>query len=340
MIEFKSTRSYSRFNDPRVGFDRVAVPCEIRVDPLTGTRSRIAHLGIPPRSKGGLPSSLSENASAIFAPPLVSQVTPTFPRDFPDLPEARITRGRSVLFPNLNPYDTHSPVVAIGERTYVEGDSLDPADLTDALILLRQFFSRLPPRVAASGVVGWNLLPAAGSSIPHPHLQAIASGRTPDRQRQERLGELRHTRRTGGDFWEELVASERSGPRWLGSRRNWSAMMAFAPKTIIPDALVVHRSAASLLDAGDAALGGLADWVCRLAAAHHAEGIYSFNLILHPTGPPTGRPSRLRARFLPRISVVESTHSSDLFWVNLGTDEGLAALTPEEWTQTIRPRLG
>jgi galactose-1-phosphate uridylyltransferase len=254
-------------------------------------------------------------------------------------PEGRLARGRCVLFPNLNPYEVNSPVVAIGDRPYVEADQLDSQDVTDAFCLMREFFARLPARVAASGVVGWNFLPAAGSSIPHPHIQALASGRTPDRQKRERRGELRYQHRAGTPFWTDLIAAEKKGPRWLGARRNWSAMVAFAPRSVVPETWLVHRAATSLLDASNAALGGLAEWVVRLAAAHHAEGVYAFNLILNPTAAQRGLPSRLRARFLPRVYVVEPIHSSDWVWVNLGTEEGLTSITPETWARTVRDRL-
>ena len=337
MIRFKSTVALSSYNDPRTNFSSTDLPCEIRTDPLTGSSTRIAHIGMPPRMHLELPSILREKAPPIFSPPLVHQVTPTFPEEL--IPEGRLTRGKCVLFPNLNPYEVNSPVVAIGDRPYVEADQLDAQDVADALCLMQEFFSRLPPRVAASGVVGWNFLPAAGSSIPHPHIQALASGRTPDRQRRERRGELRYQRRTGTTFWTDLVAAEKGGPRWLGSRRNWSAVMAFAPRTVVPETWLIHRSATSLLDASEVAIAGLADWVVRLAEAHHSEGVTAFNLVLNPTAPLRGTASRLRARFLPRVSIVEPINSSDWVWVNVGTEEGLASITPESWADVLRNQL-
>lgn len=337
MIEFRSSIGYSTFADPRNGFAPVESPCEIRVDPLTGSHTRIAHMAMPPRLHRGIPEIVREKAPPVFSPPLVDEVTPTFPASV--VPEGRMKRGRSTLFPNLNPYEVWSPVVAVGDRAYVEAPDLDAGDVGDALALLRDFLARLPKRVAASAVVGWNFLPASGSSIPHPHIQAVASNRLPDRQRRERRGELSHAR-GGGDFWSELVEVERRGERWLGSRRRWSALVAFAPRSVVPETLLVHDRVGHLLDASDATLGGLADWLCRLAAVHHEEGIYSFNVIINPGGPQRGAPSRLRARFLPRVYIVEPTFSSDLFWVNLGTEEGVTPLLPEDWAATVRARLG
>lgn len=336
MIEFRSSAGQTQFNDPRRGFEPVAVQTELRIDPLTGAAGRVAHLGFSTGDRT-LPEVVRQNAIPVFCPPMVHEITPTFPPDV--VPEGRLVRGRSVLFPNLNPYEVYSPVVAVGDRPYVEPDGLATEDVADALALLRELFGRLPSRVAASGVVGWNYLPAAGSSIPHPHMQAIASGRTPDRQRQERRGELRYIRRNRGSFWDDLVAAERGGPRWLGASRRWSALAAFCSRSVIPETWLVHRSATDLVTASDAALSGLAEWACRLAAAHHAEGVSAFNLIIHPVGRLRPPPSRLRARFIPRLALVEATSSSDVFWIQMGTEEGMCAVFPEEWAATLRARL-
>ncbi|MCE2529380.1 MAG: hypothetical protein J4G11_05880 [Acidimicrobiia bacterium] len=69
-------------------------------------------------------------------------------------------------------------MVTIGDRSLVEPNDIYPESVSDALAIMREFFRDVQsPR--DQGVLGWNFWPASGSSIPHPHIQAVASGRLP-----------------------------------------------------------------------------------------------------------------------------------------------------------------
>ena len=337
-IRFESTNSVSRYLDPRAEFSPAEMPIEIRVHPLTEHTTRIAHIGMPPRNEYQLPEEINAAQLPIFAPPLVTQITPKFTEQ--GLQE-RYARGSSVLFPNLNPYDELSPVAAVGDRPLVEPTDLDPRDVGDALALMRDFFRDVDsPR--DRGVLGWNFWPASSSSIPHPHIQAAASGRIPDRQRAERVGEELYRDENSADFWDDFLAAEREGPRWLGEAGGFAAVVDFAPMSVVPETIVVPVDGDPwhLQESTDAQLDAVAKWMCRLAAAHASLGVSAFNGLLHPTAPDDGRPSRFRARFIPRVYVVEPLHSSDWTWVQMGTGEGLTSIVPEEWAASLRKTLG
>ncbi|MDE0377391.1 MAG: hypothetical protein OXK16_15725 [bacterium] len=336
-VVFESRKSVSHYLDPRREFAPAEKPIDIRVHPLTGHTTRVAHFGIPPRQEYVLAEEIKAAELPVFAPPLVTQVTPKFTDE--GLQE-RYTRGRCVLFPNLSPYDELSPVATIGDRPLVEPNDLVPEDVADALALMREFFRDVrSPR--DRGVLGWNFWPASGSSIPHPHIQAVASGRLPDRQRAELLGEERHHVEHESDFWDDFLAVERDGPRWLGEMGGFAAVADFAPMSLVPETVVVPVGGDPwhLQEATDAHLFGMAAWMCRLAAAHTALGVSSFNGLLHPTAPGDGKPSRFRARFIPRVYVVEPHHSSDWTWIQMGTNEGLTSIVPEEWAESLRKVL-
>ena len=337
MIRFESRKGVSRYLDPRNDFAPAEVPIETRVHPLTGHTTRLAHIGMPPRDEYSLPEDIAAAELPIFAPPLVTEITPKF--DEPGLQE-RYERGNSVLFPNLNPYDELSPVAAIGSRTLVEPDDLDPGDVSDALALMRDFFRDVDsPR--DRGVVGWNFWPASSSSIPHPHIQAAASGRLPDRQRAERDGEARYHAENGSTYWADFVDAERGGARWLAEADGMAAIVEFAPVSVVPEVIVVPTTDDPwhLQEATDGHLDALAGWLCRLSAAQTSLGFMSFNVLIHPTAPDDGIPTRLRARFIPRVFVVEPLHSSDWTWVQAGTGEGLTSIVPEEWAGSLRAAL-
>lgn len=137
------------------------------------------------------------------------------------------------MFPNLSPYDHHSAVVAIGDRHPDGPGDLRPEDVADALTLAAAYLTLLPRR-ERNGAVGWNYGPAAGSSVPHPHLQVVASSRLSEAQAREQQAEARFAARTGRSFWAELLSAEAGGPRCLGGAAGWSALVAFAPRGCFP----------------------------------------------------------------------------------------------------------
>ena len=94
-----------------------------------------------------------------------------------------------------------------------------------------------------------------------------------------------------------------------------------------------------LQEATDGHLAAFADWLCRLSKAQTSLGFMSFNVLMHPTAPDDGIPTRLRARFIPRVFVIEPLHSSDWTWVQAGTGEGLTSIVSEEWAESLRGAL-
>jgi len=333
MIGFESTVVTSTFLDPQNDYARKELTIEHRRDPLTGSYSRVADY-MSPRAPEEVPDSVREAAIPIFAPPLVHRVTPRFPEVIDG--DGRLQRGSSVLFPNLNPYDEYSPVVAIGERTLVEPGDLSATDVADALCLMRDFFARLPEDRRV-GLVGWNYLPASSSSIPHPHLQGISSFRPPGRLAAEYAGESAYRGDYGSDYWDDLVAAERDGPRWLGAADGWIRLMAYSSRSAVPESLLVSDGISDMQAASDDDLQGLAAQLVALATAHHAAGFASFNMALHPTAPVPG--SRLRARYIPRTYIVPKISSSDQTWLHLGSEEGLCLCLPERFATMLRDHL-
>ena len=332
MIQFESTPVTSTFLDPQNDYEPRSITIEHRSDPLTGEHTRVTDY-IPPMEAQELAEAVVDAVIPIFAPPLVEQITPQYPED---VAAGRLTRGRSVLFPNLNPYDEFSPVVAIGDQPLVRPGDLAVVDVADALCLMRDFFGGLPSGKRV-GLVGWNYLPQSSSSIPHPHMQAIASHRVPQRLASEYETENAHRSAHGGSFWDALVAAERDGPRWLGADAGWTRVVAFAPRNPVPETLIVSDHVANLQAASDEDLTSLAGHLVELANAHHQVGYSAFNMALHPTAPVEG--ARLRARFIPRAFIVPKISSSDQTWIHLGSGEGLCMINPERFAGQLREQI-
>ena len=332
-INFDLTTVRSTFLDPQDDFRERSIELEHRRDPLTGRYTRVGHY-LPRREPAEVSQAVLDAVIPIFAPPLVGQITPRYPADL--AADGRMARGKSVLFPNLNPYDEFSPVVAIGDTPYVAPGELSGGDVADALCLMRDFFAALPED-RRLGMVGWNYLPQSSSSIPHPHLQAVATYRPPERAAEEYQKEHEYRERAGGDYWADLVAAERGGDRWLDARAGFSRLIAFAPRSPVPEALIVADRVPHLQAASDAELEELAHQVVSLAAAYHEVGYSSFNVLVHPTADVTG--SRLRVRYVPRAYIVPKLSSADWTWVHIGTEEGLCMYRPEDFAHDLREVL-
>lgn len=330
MIEFHTTPVTSTFLDPQDEYQPRSITIEHRRDPLTGDYSRITDY-IPPREAQEVSQAVVDAVIPIFAPPLVEQITPKYPENVDE--DGRLSRGRSILFPNLNPYDEYSPVVAIGDQPLVEPGELSVDDVGDALCLMRDFFAKLPDD-RNTGLIGWNYLPQSSSSIPHPHMQAVSTYRVPRRLAAEYTGEAGHQFEHGTSYWDDLVTAETDGPRWLGSSNGWRRVLAFAPRNPIPETIVVSDNIDNLQSATDDDLFGLAGQMIMLASAHHAIGYSSFNMALHPTAPVEG--SRLRAHYIPRAYIVPKLTSSDQTWIHMGSDEGLCMINPEAFAAQLR----
>jgi len=333
MIKFETAAVQSTFLDPQNDYEARSITIEHRQDPLTGSYSRIADY-IGPLEEQEISQAVVDGVIPIFVPPLVDQITPRYPEAIDA--DGRLKRGRSVLFPNLNPYDEYSPVVAIGDEPLVKPGELATEDVGDALCLMRDFFSRLPEG-RQIGLIGWNYLPQSSSSIPHPHMQAAATYRVPARPAAEYASEAAHREQHGTSFWDDLIAAESDGPRWLGGNDGWTRMVAFAPRSAIPESLIVSKDIDHLQAATDEDLSVLAGKLVALATAHHRIGYSSFNIVLHPTAAVSG--SRLRVRYIPRAYLVPKLTSSDHMWLHVGSEEGLCMISPERFATQLGQRL-
>src|SRR5690242_10904329 len=117
-IQFIRQEKVARYLDPRRDFQETAIPCEMRVDPLTGHSGRVAHgLGFQLQPLDVEPLIAASRPACPFCPERIFTVTPQFPSDI--LPAGRLQRGEAVLFPNLVPYDEHSAVAAMSQAHYV-----------------------------------------------------------------------------------------------------------------------------------------------------------------------------------------------------------------------------
>jgi galactose-1-phosphate uridylyltransferase len=149
-----------------------------------------------------------------------------------------------------------------------------------------EYFQRLHkwrPEVKNDAIV-MNFYPPAGSTIAHPHIQALAS----DLPIQAADGLLKasaaYFQDHGASYWSELIkAEERLGERYLGRLRRVHWLTPFAPKGLNESqAIVSGVSDLSSLSHED--LDDIAKGIVRLLSYYYDTGIRSFNIAVY-SGP-------------------------------------------------------
>ena len=308
--------------DPRVGFERVRTPLEIRWDPLTGHSARVLPEGsFPPPGLHDLDRLAAETRPTCpFCAERIEEQTPRLP---PELhPEGRIRVGEAVLFPNLAAYSKWSSVsVYSPARHRLALDELTSELLAGNLATQVEFLRSVRAHDPGSSwmSVNANHLPPAGSSIFHPHLQGSAHPTASTVQRL--LAEL-----PAGAI-DDYVQHERDDERHIASRSNVDWVASFAP--IGPgEVRAFIADAASPVQLDDATIDEIAFGITAILRVYADLGYQAFNLALLGA-PPRTAGYRLSLRMVAR-AYFGPLSRSDAMWSERLHWEAATDLIPEE----------
>ena len=119
---------------------------EIRTNPITGRTCRISYSRIEEKEPGteSLPLPPPEADQKDACPFCRPQVKSQTPRLHPDLsPAERLTRGDSVLFPNLFPYGSYSAVSLFDNEHFVEIGKATVASYANSFIHCSQYLAKI-----------------------------------------------------------------------------------------------------------------------------------------------------------------------------------------------------
>src|SRR5512136_2215561 len=123
-IKFERYHLQSDFLSPLKGFEKILVPTEVRIDPLTRRRSRIITWALPPQEKFDFSMMVEQSKGCIFCPENVLQKTPQFIKEISS--EGRISIGEATGFPNLFPAGTYGNVVVLCQNHFLNLNQLTP----------------------------------------------------------------------------------------------------------------------------------------------------------------------------------------------------------------------
>ena len=234
MLRFNKETIYGRFSLSNGKF--IEAPIEVRTNPVTGRTSRIAFSRIGEREAAtdsfpDPPPFAGDTAQCPFCSNNIADKTPQLLASYEA--SGRITKGSSVLFPNLFPYGAHSAVSLFDDQHFVEIGMASSESYADCFLNCADYLKRVLKHdpAAVYMAITQNHLPSAGGSLIHPHLQIQADRIASNHQRCLKQKADNHFMATGRLLFSDYLKHEKDeGDRYIGSTGEWQWMAAYAPE--------------------------------------------------------------------------------------------------------------
>ncbi|MGV7931288.1 MAG: hypothetical protein AB2L13_20690 [Spirochaetota bacterium] len=333
-MKFEKIIKTSHFLDPFQSYAPVEKLSEVRVDPLTGSTSRILDFPVKKLDRTDLgPIVESTRQFCPFCPSMVEQITPKFDPSL--VPSERYRRGEAVCFPNAFPYDENGAVTVISREHFIPIDGFTVPLIHDALECCAEYLTDILPEQpeAVYQSINWNFLPLAGSSLVHPHLQVMASSTATNYYANimRALGNYGGAHSSG--FWEDLVSEEeKAGERFIARTGGVSWITAFAPMGAF-DVIGVVSGASRPADLRGALAGEIAGALVSILHFIGSLNITSFNMAFYfVPGEDSFTP---HIRVCPRISL-PPLGTSEINYMKMLHGEPLTTMKPEDICSAIR----
>lgn len=341
-MEFRRETRTAELLSPSRQFRSEAQLIECRVDPLTGSESRLnlrraGRVRQAQRAEVDLSQVIeTSRAGCFFCPENIESQTPRFP---PGLSaEGRIRSGECVVFPNLFPFAQYHAVGTFTERHYLDLSEFTPDMLSANLAASKEYLARVHGLNAEARYPMWiwNHLPPSGASIVHPHVQIIA-----DCAPAPEVGGLlgRGERYFGGygiNYWDDLVARERElGERYVGENESLAVVASYAPRGN-REVQLIFKTASSVADLDEKQTLDFADAIARVLRGYKQMGVDSFNLVTY-SGPVGEDPPyfRLSARMASRPQF-RPFYTSDCGFMERFFDSWVIETMPEDVAHAMR----
>ena len=342
-MEFASERRTANLRSPLKNFELEEQPVEHRRDPLTGRRS-IVLKGRRDYVKRYFQTDdqlLTETAERTrkgcpFCPEKAKTSTPRFPAEL--LREGVIQVGQARTFPSLFAHSEFNAVTVITEAHYLRPGELTPKLLGDALEASTRYLRTAHERDpnVKYGAVLMNCLAPAGSTVVHPHMQALASDQAFNMLAEVDLKGQEYWKTKGSNYWKDMIAEERErSERYLGSLGTSEWVVAFSPVGS-DEVWGIASDTSDLTRTSRTTLSNLAEGLSRTLKCYDELGIRSLNAVVFSS--PFGEQS-------PHGSVVlkvasrygfQSGNVNDIWGLRYFLDETEIFDSPEDVARELR----
>lgn len=331
MIEFREINLEARAPDATDGGKWKSIPLVQRIDPLTRKSCRIlSGVKLQPASKPELSPITDVGGFCPFCDNVFESVT--FPFEPEIVPAGRIRRNKASVVPNIMAYSGYSSVgIYDTTRHFLELEDFTPPLLNDAFAVMVEHaraIRKVRPDLVWSSISA-NYLPSSGSSVVHPHLQSSHDFQPMSSQMDQVIGARRYFRETSRSYFDDLVAQELNGSRFIATTGSVNWMAPFAPRGF-QEIWGVFDTASDITDLSDSNLVDLSDGVERVLSYYNAHNFSAFNYSIVGGGPDAQQIGfRLTFRILVR-SNPDRYYRSDVTYFERLLDEPLLDVSPEE----------
>ena len=333
-IKFERYHLQSDLHSPLKGFEPVSVPTEVRIDPLTGRRSRIITWSLPPQPKFDFSRMVEESKGCIFCPQNVLLKTPKFIKEI--VPEGRISIGKAVGFPNLFPAGTYGSVVVLCQEHFLNLNQFTPQMYEEGF--------RVAIAIAQKTIsydsntrywqISQNFLLPGGSSILHPHLQVIGDPIPTNEMEWLINASSSYHRRNGTHYWNDLIQLEQGlGQRYITHTGKVHWFVSFAPIGFNEVCAIVEGHG-SVFTLSEEEIASLARGVVSTLKYYENKNLNSFNFSIYSiSGEAT---HQLFLRIISRTPI-QPYYLNDWTSFEVLQSELTSNIFPEELCHEIRP---
>jgi len=291
LIRFEKATREALILNPLKNFQLDSQVIEHRRDPLTGRgvivlKGRLEYVRRFFESEEVAIENLADSTQqgCPFCPDSVDKMAPKFNPQV--VPEGRISVGGAVGFPSLFAHEDNNAVVVPIRAHKISLHQMPARMFFDGFKACIEYFRRLHAwnSEVKSDAIVMNFYPPAGSTIAHPHMQALAS----DIPLQATHGLVKasedYLQKNGSSYWSDLIQEERrQGERYLARRGNVDWITPFAPSGL-SEAQAIVSGVSDLSSFTDEDLMDLTEGIVRVLRGYHDAGIRSFNMAVY-SGP-------------------------------------------------------
>jgi UDPglucose--hexose-1-phosphate uridylyltransferase len=287
-VEFEKKILKAKFRNPNLNFEVDEQLIEHRIDPLLGRVSIIPHelkqkasfyYGTP--DKRALKKTIEDSrASCFFCPEKMETSTTKFLEEISK--EGKIRVNKAVAFPNIFPFYPHCAVITT-DKHFVPFNEITAEFYGDMIKAALQFIKKTYEfdKSAKYVLIGANFLQPAGSTVAHPHIQAIAGPE--ELYRIKLLREKSHAFQVanGKNYYEELIGKEKAlGERYITQTGDIHWFTPFAPLSN-NEVRAIVQGKSNFLELSDEEVTQLGAGIANILHYYHKKKIFSFNFILY-----------------------------------------------------------
>ncbi len=347
MIKLESFIKEAKILNPQENFKPESKLIEYRINPLTGKVSTILlrNSGRPVEKIYVADKAILEELAkkseenCFFCPEKIEKSAARFPDEIISGGKLRI--GEAYLFSNIAPYTEFSVVTVLTKKHFIRLDEFTPQIFLNGFLTILQFsekVSKTSPSIKFV-IVGMQYLPPAGSSIVHPHMQALFT-EFPLKFLDELLENSKnYHEKFRSNFWEDLLKLERTkGERYINRIGNVEWITPYTPVSNYEVWAIVNGKS-SFLELNTEDLKNLCEGICKVLKFFEDKNFSSFQFILY-----SGPLHKKLEYFWINLKIVARPgvnylYTNDTWFLPFLVQNPVVAVLPEDLAKNLRKYL-